>query len=125
MGKKVDLLIEGGATEIDKGMIEKLVDPLTHLIRNSVDHGIETPDVREAAGKNKTGTVILNAEQRGGTILITITDDGAGLNREKILEKAHKNGMDVSPDINDSDVWRLIFEAGFSTAEKVTDVSAL
>lgn len=123
MGKKVDLLIEGGATEIDKGMIEKLVDPLTHLIRNSVDHGIETPDVREAAGKNKTGTVILNAEQRGGTILITITDDGAGLNREKILEKAHKNGMDVSPDINDSDVWRLIFEAGFSTAETVTDVS--
>jgi two-component system chemotaxis sensor kinase CheA len=88
-----------------------------------VDHGIEMPDVREATGKNKTGTVILNAEQRGGSILITITDDGAGLNREKILEKAHKNGMDVSPDINDSDVWRLIFEAGFSTAETVTDVS--
>jgi two-component system chemotaxis sensor kinase CheA len=123
MGKDVELLIEGGATEIDKGMIEKLVDPLTHLIRNSVDHGIEMPDIREASGKSKKGTVILNAEQRGGSILITITDDGAGLNRERILEKAHTNGMDVSPDIKDSDVWRLIFEAGFSTAETVTDVS--
>jgi two-component system chemotaxis sensor kinase CheA len=123
MGKDVELLIEGGATEIDKGMIEKLVDPLTHLIRNSVDHGIEMPNVREASGKSKKGTVILNAEQRGGSILITITDDGAGLNREKILEKAYANGMDVSPDIKDGDVWRLIFEAGFSTAETVTDVS--
>ncbi|WP_395338617.1 chemotaxis protein CheA [Ningiella sp. W23] len=123
LGKDVNLVIEGGATEIDKGMIEKLVDPLTHLIRNSVDHGIEMPDAREAAGKTPSGTVILNAEQRGGSILISITDDGAGLNREKILEKAVKNGLDVPDDITDSDVWSLIFEPGFSTAEAVTDVS--
>jgi len=102
LGKNINLVIEGGATEIDKGMIEKLVDPLTHLIRNSVDHGIEMPDVREAAGKIATGTVILNAEQRGGSIIITITDDGAGLNREKILEKAVTNGLEVSDDISDT-----------------------
>lgn len=123
LGKDVNLVIEGGATEIDKGMIEKLVDPLTHLIRNSVDHGIEMPDVRKAAGKTANGTVILGAEQRGGSIIITITDDGAGLNREKILEKAINNGLDVPPDAPDSKIWSLIFEAGFSTAEAVTDVS--
>ncbi|MBT1451365.1 chemotaxis protein CheA [Glaciecola sp. XM2] len=123
LGKDVELIIEGGATEIDKGMIEKLVDPLTHLIRNSVDHGVEMPDVREAAGKTPNGTVILNAEQRGGSIVISITDDGGGLNRDKILEKAMANGLDVSEDIEDADVWPLIFEPGFSTAEAVTDVS--
>jgi two-component system chemotaxis sensor kinase CheA len=123
LGKDIELVIEGGATEIDKGMIEKLVDPLTHLIRNSVDHGVEMPDEREAAGKPKQGTVILNAEQRGGSIIITITDDGAGLNRERILDKAIANGLDVAPDIPDSQVWQLIFEPGFSTAEAVTDVS--
>jgi two-component system chemotaxis sensor kinase CheA len=123
LGKDVELIIEGGATEIDKGMIEKLVDPLTHLIRNSVDHGVEMPDVREAAGKTPNGTVILNAEQRGGSIVISITDDGGGLNRDKILEKAMANGLDVSEDMKDADVWPLIFEPGFSTAEAVTDVS--
>jgi two-component system chemotaxis sensor kinase CheA len=123
LGKEVNLVIEGGATEIDKGMIEKLVDPLTHLIRNSVDHGIEMPEQRQAAGKIPAGTVILNAEQRGGSIIISITDDGAGLNREKILEKAISNGLDVAPDIKDSAIWNLIFEPGFSTAEAVTDVS--
>lgn len=123
LGKDLELVIEGGATEIDKGLIEKLVDPLTHLIRNSVDHGIEMPDVRQAAGKPATGTVILNAEQRGGSIIITITDDGAGLNRERILAKAMSNGLDVSEDMPDAKVWPLIFEAGFSTAEAVTDVS--
>lgn len=123
LGKDLELIIEGGATEIDKGMIEKLVDPLTHLIRNSVDHGVEMPDVREAAGKPRKGTVVLNAEQRGGSIIITITDDGAGLNRERILDKAITNGLDVSPDMPDSKVWQLIFEPGFSTAEAVTDVS--
>ena len=123
LNKEVDLVIQGGGTEIDKGLIEKLVDPLTHLIRNSIDHGIETPDVREAAGKVKKGTVVLGAEQRGGSILITITDDGAGLNRERILEKAMANGLDVSEDMPDDKVWPLIFEAGFSTAEAVTDVS--
>ncbi|GBL04434.1 chemotaxis protein CheA [Glaciecola sp. KUL10] len=121
--KDLELVIEGGATEIDKGLIEKLVDPLTHLVRNSVDHGIEMPDIREAKGKPRTGTVVLSAEQRGGSIIISITDDGAGLNREKILEKAASNGLDISPDMPDSQVWHLIFEAGFSTAEVVTDVS--
>nr|WP_136250893.1 chemotaxis protein CheA [Ningiella ruwaisensis] len=123
LGKDVNLVIEGGATEIDKGMIEKLVDPLTHLIRNSVDHGIEMPDKRKAAGKTAQGTVILSAQQRGGSILISITDDGAGLNRERILDKAIANGLDVAADIKDADVWNLIFEPGFSTAEAVTDVS--
>jgi two-component system chemotaxis sensor kinase CheA len=123
LGKKVDLQIEGGATEIDKGMIEKLVDPLTHLVRNSIDHGIETVDGRLAAGKSETGMVILRAEQRGGSIEISITDDGAGLNRERILSKATENGLDFDPNMPDSKVWDLIFEAGFSTAAEVTDVS--
>ncbi len=123
LDKEIELVIEGGATEIDKGLIEKLVDPLTHLIRNSVDHGIEMPDTREALGKPRTGKVILGAEQRGGSIIITITDDGAGLNRERILDKAMKNGLDVTEDMPDEKVWPLIFEAGFSTAEAVTDVS--
>jgi len=123
LGKKVDLQIEGGTTEIDKGMIEKLVDPLTHLVRNSIDHGIETVDGRLAAGKSETGTVILRAEQRGGSIEISITDDGAGLNRERILSKATVNGLDFDPNMPDSKVWDLIFEAGFSTAAEVTDVS--
>lgn len=123
LDKEVELIIEGGNTEIDKGLIEKLVDPLTHLIRNSIDHGIEMPDERAAKGKLKKGTVILAAEQRGGNIIISITDDGAGLNREKILEKAMANGLDVSEDMPDEKVWPLIFEAGFSTAEAVTDVS--
>lgn len=123
LNKDIELVIKGGATEIDKGLIEKLVDPLTHLIRNSIDHGIEMPDTREASGKPRTGKVILAAEQRGGSIIITITDDGAGLNREKILDKAMKNGLDVSEDMPNEKVWPLIFEAGFSTAEAVTDVS--
>jgi two-component system chemotaxis sensor kinase CheA len=123
LGKKVDLKIEGGATEIDKGMIEKLVDPLTHLVRNSIDHGIETVEERIAAGKSETGTVILRAEQRGGSIEISITDDGAGLNRERILAKAAENGLLQDPHIPDTQVWDLIFQAGFSTAAEVTDVS--
>ncbi len=123
LGKDINLVIEGGNTEIDKGLIEKLVDPLTHLIRNSIDHGIEMPDTRSAMGKSPQGTVILNAEQRGGSIIITITDDGAGLNREKILSKAIANGLVQSNDIPDNEVWPLIFEPGFSTAEAVTDVS--
>jgi two-component system chemotaxis sensor kinase CheA len=123
LGKEVELSIVGGSTEIDKGLIEKLVDPLTHLIRNSIDHGVETPDIRKLAGKTAKGNVELGAEQRGGNIIITITDDGAGLNRERILEKAMSSGLDVSEDMPDEKVWPLIFEAGFSTAEAVTDVS--
>ncbi|MBU2979681.1 chemotaxis protein CheA [Alteromonas sp. C1M14] len=123
LGKKVELLIEGGATEIDKSMIEKLADPLTHLVRNSIDHGIETTEARRAAGKNEKGTVTLRAAQKGSTILISIIDDGAGLSRERILSKAEENGLAVSPDMPDSEVWQLIFQAGFSTAAEVTDVS--
>jgi two-component system, chemotaxis family, sensor kinase CheA len=123
LGKKVDLKIEGGNTEIDKGMIEKLVDPLTHLVRNSIDHGIEKTSDRIAAGKPEMGTVILRAEQKGGTIQISIVDDGAGLNRERILAKAEENGLSVDSSMPDAQVWDLIFEAGFSTAAEVTDVS--
>ena len=123
LGKKVDLGIEGGTTEIDKGMIEKLVDPLTHLVRNSIDHGIETIDERLAVGKPERGIVTLRAEQRGGSIEISITDDGAGLNRERILAKATEKGLEHAPDMPDTKVWDLIFEAGFSTAAEVTDVS--
>ena len=123
LGKKVDLIIQGGGTEIDKSLIEKLVDPLTHLVRNSIDHGVETPEKRAANGKAEKGTVILSAEQKGSSIIIGIIDDGAGLDRARILDKAMQNGLPVSPDMPDSEVWQLIFEAGFSTAEQVTDVS--
>ncbi len=123
LGKKVDLQIEGGNTEIDKGMIEKLVDPLTHLVRNSIDHGVETTEKRLAAGKPEMGTVILRAEQKGSSIVISIIDDGAGLNRQRILDKAIENGLNVDVTMPDEQVWKLIFEAGFSTAAQVTDVS--
>ncbi len=123
LDKKIDLIIEGGETEVDKSMIEKLADPLTHLVRNSLDHGIEPLEKRLAAGKPETGTVVLKAEQRGGNILISIQDDGGGLNRDKILEKARSNGLDVDPKMPDEEVWQLIFAPGFSTADAVTDVS--
>ncbi|WP_282145886.1 chemotaxis protein CheW [Alteromonas stellipolaris] len=123
LDKKVDLVLQGAHTEIDKSLIEKLVDPLTHLVRNSIDHGIELPEKRRAAGKPEMGTVILGAEQKGGSIIISIIDDGGGLNRARILDKAHANGLAVSDDMPDSEVWQLIFQAGFSTAEAVTDVS--
>lgn len=121
--KQVELVLEGEHTELDKGLIEKLVDPLTHLVRNSIDHGIERPDVRRDRGKPETGTITISAAQRGGTIQICIDDDGAGLNRERILGKARENGLSVNDDMNDADVWDLIFQPGFSTAEVVTDVS--
>ena len=123
LDKKVDLVLQGANTEIDKSLIEKLVDPLTHLVRNSIDHGIELPEKRRAAGKPEMGTVILGAEQKGGSIIIKIIDDGGGLNRARILEKARSNGLTVNDDMPDSEVWQLIFQAGFSTAEAVTDVS--
>lgn len=123
LGKKVDLVIQGGNTEIDKSLIEKLVDPLTHLVRNSIDHGIESPEKRLEAGKPENGTVILSAEQKGSSIIIGIIDDGAGLNKARILEKATQNGLAVTPDMPDSEIWQLIFQAGFSTAAEVTDVS--
>ncbi|WP_419227173.1 chemotaxis protein CheW [Alteromonas sp. OM2203] len=123
LGKQVELVLQGGSTEIDKSLIEKIVDPLTHLVRNSIDHGIEMPDKRVAAGKPEKGTVILSAEQKGGSIIISIIDGGGGLHRDKILDKARSNGLTVSDDMPDSEVWQLIFQPGFSTAEAITDVS--
>ena len=123
LGKQVELVLQGGSTEIDKSLIEKIVDPLTHLVRNSIDHGIEMPDKRVAAGKPEKGTVILSAEQKGGSIIISIIDDGGGLHRDKILDKARSNGLTVSDDMPDSEAWQLIFQPGFSTAEAITDVS--
>ena len=123
LGKQVELVLQGGSTEIDKSLIEKIVDPLTHLVRNSIDHGIEMPERRAAAGKPEKGTVILSAEQKGGSIIISIIDDGGGLHRDKILAKARSNGLAVSDDMPDSEVWQLIFQPGFSTAEAITDVS--
>ncbi len=123
LGKQIDLIIEGGETELDKGLTEKLVDPLTHLVRNSIDHGIESADLRRERGKNPTGTVVLRAAQQGGNIVISIKDDGSGLNRERILEKARENGIAISDNPKDEEVWQLIFAPGFSTAAAVTDVS--
>lgn len=123
LGKQIELLIEGGETELDKGLTEKLVDPLTHLVRNSIDHGIESADVRLARGKNATGKVVLRAAQQGGNIVISIRDDGDGLNRERILAKARENNIPIGENPRDEDVWQLIFAPGFSTAAEVTDVS--
>lgn len=123
LGKRVQLVTNGDATELDKGLIEHIVDPLTHLIRNSLDHGIEMPEVRSANGKSPVGTVTLSAEHRGGNIIIEVSDDGAGLNKEKIIAKAKERGMQVTDNMSDNDAWQLIFEPGFSTADKITDVS--
>lgn len=123
LGKKVDFITNGAATELDKGLIERIVDPLTHLVRNSIDHGIEMPDVRRAAGKADAGRLFLSASHQGGNIIIEVSDDGGGLNRERILAKARQNGLPVSDTMLDADVWQLIFAPGFSTAEQVTDVS--
>lgn len=123
LGKKVELKMAGEGTELDRGLIEKISDPLTHLVRNAIDHGLETPDARLAAGKPAVGTVTLRASQRGGNIIIEVSDDGRGLDRERILARALQRGMPISPSAPDAEVFQLIFEAGFSTAEKVTDVS--
>jgi two-component system chemotaxis sensor kinase CheA len=123
LGKKVDFVTQGEATELDKGLVEKITDPLTHLVRNSCDHGIEMPADRLAAGKSETGTITLSASHQGGSIVIEVRDDGKGLSREKILNKARERGLDVSDQMSDADVWGLIFAPGFSTAEVVTDVS--
>ncbi|NMM27097.1 MAG: chemotaxis protein CheA [Glaciimonas sp.] len=123
LSKKVEFITHGASTELDKGLIERIVDPLTHLVRNSIDHGIETPDIRLAAGKNETGKLSLSAGHRGGKIVIEVSDDGGGLNREKILVKAKQQGLNIPDGISDAEVWQLIFAPGFSTAEIVTDVS--
>ena len=121
--KKVQLKIIGEGTELDKGLIEKISDPLTHLVRNSLDHGIELPDERIAKGKDPQGTITLRAAHQGGNIVIEVSDDGAGLNREKILAKAREKGMPVGDSMSDADVWQIIFAPGFSTAAVITDVS--
>ncbi|MCC8402188.1 chemotaxis protein CheA [Paraburkholderia sp. MMS20-SJTN17] len=123
LGKEVELVTFGQATELDKSLIERIIDPLTHLVRNSLDHGIETVEARRAAGKDSTGQLVLSAAHHGGNIVIEVSDDGAGLRRDKILAKAAKQGMQVSDTMTDEEVWNLIFLPGFSTAEQVTDVS--
>ncbi|MGG1945612.1 chemotaxis protein CheA [Trinickia sp. NRRL B-1857] len=123
LGKEVELVTFGQATELDKSLIERIIDPLTHLVRNSLDHGIETVEARRAAGKDGTGQLVLSAAHHGGNIVIEVSDDGAGLRRDKILAKAMKQGMQVSESMSDEEVWNLIFMPGFSTAEQVTDVS--
>ena len=123
LGKQVELKTLGEGTELDKGLIEKIADPLTHLVRNSLDHGIESPERRLAAGKPEKGTITLKASHQGGNIVIEVADDGGGLNRAKILGKARERGLTMRDDMSDAEVWMLIFEAGFSTAEVITDVS--
>ncbi len=123
-GKKIKLETIGEATEIDKTVIEQLSDPLTHMIRNSADHGIESPERRSAAGKSEIGTIRLSAEQAGGNILIAVEDDGGGINRERVLEVAREKGI-VAPDFTPTDeqIDQLIFAPGFSTAAEVSDIS--
>lgn len=123
-GKQIQLVMAGEETELDKTVMEAIGDPLTHLVRNSADHGLEPPEERKAAGKPELGTIRLNAYQEGGSICITVEDDGRGLNREKILKKAVTNGVIAEGEaLPDDQVWQLIFHPGFSTAEKVTDIS--
>jgi two-component system, chemotaxis family, sensor kinase CheA len=124
-GKKVDLRLTGESTEVDKTVIEKITDPLVHLLRNSMDHGLEMPEDRNNAGKDETGVVALSAAHEEGEVLITIKDDGNGLNREKLLAKAIEKGL-VEGDgsqMSDREVYSLIFKPGFSTADQITDIS--
>jgi two-component system chemotaxis sensor kinase CheA len=123
LDKKVQLRTQGHETELDKELIELLVDPLTHVVRNAIDHGIESPADRRAAGKDEQGTVAMRATHRGGSVIIEVSDDGRGLDRERILAKARELGMPADDSWTDTQVWGLIFEAGFSTAKQVTDLS--
>ncbi|EEH93382.2 MULTISPECIES: chemotaxis protein CheA [Citrobacter] len=123
LGKQVELTQVGSSTELDKSLIERIIDPLTHLVRNSLDHGIELPEKRLESGKSPIGNLTLSAEHQGGNICIEVTDDGAGLNRERILAKAVSQGMPIHENMSDDEVGMLIFAPGFSTAEQVTDVS--
>ena len=123
LGKKVNLRTQGRETELDKELIELLVDPLTHVVRNAIDHGIESPEERSAAGKPEMGTVGMRATHRGGSVIIEISDDGRGLDRERIIAKARELGMLADESMSDQDAWGLIFEAGFSTAKEVTSLS--
>jgi two-component system chemotaxis sensor kinase CheA len=124
MGKKIRLEMSGTETELDKNVIEQIADPLKHLIRNSADHGLEMPEVRLAAGKSDTGTIWLRAYQQEGRIFIEVADDGAGINRQRVLTKAVERGLvGAGTQLSDSEVFGFMFQPGFSTAEKVTEVS--
>lgn len=123
LGKSVEFQTHGETTELDKGMVEKITDPLTHLVRNSCDHGIEVPADRAAKGKPAHGTITLAASHQGGNVVIEVRDDGRGLNRSKLLSKARERGIDAPDSMSDNDVWHLIFAPGFSTADTITDVS--
>ncbi|CAN7160086.1 chemotaxis protein CheA [Neorhizobium sp. LjRoot104] len=124
VGKSIRLVTEGENTEVDKTVIDKIAEPLTHMIRNAVDHGIESPEKREAAGKDPEGTIKLTAKHRSGRILIELADDGAGINRERVRQKAIDNDI-IAADANlsDDEIDNLIFMAGFSTADKISDIS--
>ena len=123
LDKKVQLRTHGEATELDKGVIEKIVDPLVHLVRNAIDHGLESPAERRAAGKDETGSLTLSAAHQGANILIEISDDGRGLNRERILRKAAERDIPVPENATDAQVWDLVFAPGFSTMDTATDLS--
>jgi two-component system chemotaxis sensor kinase CheA len=123
LGKQVELKTVGEQTELDKGVIEKIADPMTHLVRNAVDHGIESPEARLAAGKPAQGTLTLRAFHQGGNIVIEVADDGRGLDRKKLLQKAKEKNLSCGDSMSDQEVFQLIFEPGFSTAAEITDVS--
>lgn len=124
LGKEIELAADGGETELDKTVIEKLNDPLVHIIRNSIDHGIESPEKRSAAGKPRAGTIRLSAEHSGASVMISVSDDGAGLNKDRIYRKAVDRGLIADGTVlSDADTYALIFQPGFSTAENVTQVS--
>ncbi len=123
LDKKIELVTTGEATEVDKGMVERIADPLTHLVRNACDHGIETPAERRAKGKREVGTLTMAASHQGGSIVIEVRDDGRGLSRNGLLKKARERGIHAPDTLSDSEVWNLIMAPGFSTADVVTDVS--
>jgi len=124
LGKDIQLIISGADTELDKTLVEKIGDPLMHLVRNSIDHGIESPEVRDALGKPSQGTVNLDAFHESGSVVIQIRDDGGGLSKQKVLDKAIEKGLvQENHQLTDSEIYRLIFEAGFSTADKVSNLS--
>ncbi|HCK4347297.1 TPA: chemotaxis protein CheA [Pseudomonas aeruginosa] len=123
LGKQVELHLHGEHIELDKSVIEKLSDPLTHIVRNSIDHGIEPPAERLAAGKPASGTVKLAASHQGGSVVVEVSDDGRGLSRPRILAKARERNLPVHDGMSDAEVWQLVFMPGFSTAETVTELS--
>jgi two-component system chemotaxis sensor kinase CheA len=123
LGKRVHLRTQGQETELDKELIELLIDPLTHVVRNAIDHGIEPPEERARAGKPETGTLQMRATHRGGSVIIEVSDDGRGLDRERIIAKGRELGFPVDESMTDVQVWDLVFEAGFSTAKEVTSLS--